>query len=371
MHRIGIDARLTYYRQGGISQMIYHLIEEMPHVDPHNRYVLLQSRKDERNLAVGANQRRARCWTPAHHRFERLALAVETLPQRLDLLHSTDFIPPLALGPFSPRSVITIHDLTFLHYPQFLTEESRRYYNAQIEAAVRRADHIITDSEATRQDVITMLNVPPQTITTVWLGLDSHFQPVEDPTPVLADYHLTEGYILFVGTFEPRKNLEGLLRAYRLLRAADPHSPALVIVGRRGWLADDIHQLSEDLELAAYIRWVEDAPYAHLPALYSGARLLCLPSFYEGFGFTPLEAMACGTPVVIADRASLPEVVGEAGLQVDPNSPEAIAEALHRLSTDDRLAAELRQAGLKRVKRFNWRETARRVFDIYQTVLEA
>src|SRR3990172_3127390 len=143
--RIGLDARLTYYAHGGISNYIRHLAPTLPALDPANEYVIFHSRKARESLPVPANARRADCRTPAHHRFERFALGVELLPHRLDLLHSLDFIPPH--GPF--RSVITIHDLTFLRYPQFLTAESRRYYNDQIHAAVQRADAILTDSDAT------------------------------------------------------------------------------------------------------------------------------------------------------------------------------------------------------------------------------
>jgi glycosyltransferase involved in cell wall biosynthesis len=368
MARIGIDARLTYYQQGGISQYIQYLIRELPHIDQTNRYLILHSRKDGRNLAEGANQRRAVCWTPAHHRLERLALAVEAFPRRLDLLHSPDFIPPYKVG---YRSVITIHDLTFLHYPDFLTAESRRYYNGQIEAAVACADHIMTDSEATRIDVIDLLGVPPDKVTTVLLGLSEHFKPASDEEieRVRRVHQLSHEYILFVGTFEPRKNLAGLLRAYAQLRTDLKDAPALVIAGRRGWLYEEIFALSEELKHGAHLAWVENVPFGDLPALYSGAQVLCLPSFYEGFGFPPLEAMACGTPAVVADRASLPEVVGEAGVLVDPDDPASIAEGLRRVLADSDYAERLRQRGFKQAARFNWRETAQRVLSIYQQVL--
>ncbi len=197
MARIGIDARLTYYQQGGISQYIQYLIRELPQIDQANQYLILHSRKDRRNLAEGANQQRVSCWTPAHHRIERLALAVEAAPRRLDLLHSPDFIPPYKVG---YRSVITIHDLTFLHYPDFLTAESRRYYNDQIEVAVRYADHIMTDSEATRADVIDLLGVAPDRVTTVLLGISEHFKPTSaaEIERVRVAHQLPAEYILFV-----------------------------------------------------------------------------------------------------------------------------------------------------------------------------
>jgi glycosyltransferase involved in cell wall biosynthesis len=367
MHRIGIDARLTYYRRGGITEYIEALIRELPALDSYNEYVILHSRKDGRNLAARSNQRRAAMWTPAHHRIERTALGIETLPLRLDLLHSPDFIPPR--GPH--RSVITIHDLNFLYYPKFLTAESRSYYNDQIDVAVKRADHIMTDSEATRQDVIEKLHVSPETVTTVLLGVSEHFCPASDAQieAFTAKHDLICGYILFVGTFEPRKNLAGLLRAYAQLRADMPDLPPLVIAGRRGWLDEEIYELAASLKLGSHLTWLEDVPYVDLSALYSGASVLCLPSFYEGFGFPPLEAMACGTPTVSADRASLPEVVGDAGLLIDPERPASIAAGLRRVLTDSALAADLSQRGLARARTFQWSSTARQVLDVYEKVL--
>jgi glycosyltransferase involved in cell wall biosynthesis len=369
MARIGIDARLTYYRHGGIAQYIHHLIDELPALDAANTYFILHQRKDRRNLAQAPNQRRVTCWTPSHHRFERLALAVEVFPLRLDLLHSPDFTPPYD-GRY--RSVITIHDLTFLHYPDFLTPESRRYYNDQIASAVARADHIMTDSEATRADVLDLLGVPAEKVTTVLLGIGERFRPA--PPDAIADlaarHDLPGEYILFVGTFEPRKNLEGLLRAYRQLRGEISGTPPLLVVGQRGWLYEGIFEQIRELGLAETVLWRENIAFEELPALYSGAQVLCLPSFYEGFGFPPLEAMACGTPAIVSDRASLPEVVGDAGLLVNPDDPASIADALRRVLTDDALAGDLRRRGLERAGLFNWRETAGRVLSVYRRVLE-
>lgn len=369
MARIGIDARLTYYRRGGITEYIEQLIRHLPDLDLANDYIILHSWKDRRDLATGARQRRALVWTPAHHRLERLALAIETLPHGLDLLHSPDFIPPLGLW---FRSVITIHDLTFLHYPEFLNSESRRYYNDQIAAAAARADHILTDSEATRTDVINLLRVPSEKVTTVWLGVSDHFHPAspEEIHRFTEQHNLSPGYILFVGTFEPRKNLSGLLRAYAQLCAEIPDVPRLVIAGSRGWLYTEIFALAQSLGLADTISWLENPSYADLPLLYSGAGVLCLPSFYEGFGFPPLEAMACGTPAVVADRASLPEVVGDAGLLVNPDDPSSIADALRRILADSALAGDLRRRGLERARAFSWAETARQTLSTYRGVLE-
>lgn len=369
MARIGIDARLTYYTQGGIAQYTQCLIRALAALEPPHEFLILHSRKDNRNLAVAPGQRRIRCWTPAHHRFERLTLALELAPCRLDLLHSPDFIPPLN-GRY--RSVITVHDLAFLRYPQFLTAAARRYYNGQIAAAVARADTIIAVSEATRADLLEMLRVPAEKVTVIPEAAGEQFRPVPpaEIAQLSKERGLPTGYILFVGTIEPRKNIGGLLRAYAYLRTLLPDAPPLVIVGGRGWLDEEIFALYEALNLQQWVIWYGPADPADLPALYSGAAVFCLPSFYEGFGLPPLEAMACGTPVVVSNRSALPEVVGEAGVLVNPDDVEEIAEALRRVLTDSALAADLRQRGLQRAALFSWGEVARRTLALYERTLE-
>ncbi len=367
--RIGIDARITYYVRGGISNYALHLLRALATLDAESDYIVLHSRKDHHPLRPGPNFRPVPCWTPPHHRLERWALGLEIARLRLDLLHSPDFIPP-ACG--YRCSVITVHDLNFLYYPQFLTAESRRHYNRQIGWAVHRADHILADSYATQADLITWLNVPPEKITTVHLAADPAFRPLpeEETRRAIAQYGLQPGYLLFVGTLEPRKNVPGLLHAYHSLLEQRVTTAPLVLVGRKGWLYDEIFQRVAALGLTGQVRFIHDASDADLPGLYNGAGVLVLPSYYEGFGLPALEALSCGTPVVVANRASLPEVVGEAGLLVDPDDPEALAQALARVLTDGALRARLRELGLAQATRFTWERTARETLTVYRTVLQ-
>ena len=366
--RIGIDARIAYYAQGGISSYVLHLLEALAAFDADTAYRVLYSRKDRRSALPRSNFRSVRCWTPSHHKLERWTLGVEIARLGLDLLHSPDFIPP-TFG--FQRSVITIHDLNFLYYPQFLTAESRRYYNHQIEWAVRRTAHILADSHATKSDLVTMLAVPPEKVTVVHLAADPTFRPLPEAEirRVSAQYGLKPGYLLFVGTLEPRKNVPGLLQSYRLLLNQRKSIAPLVLVGGKGWLHEEVFERVETLHLTGGVRFLHDVPDIDLPALYNGASLLVSPSFYEGFGLPALEAMACGTPVVAAERASLPEVVGDAGVLVNPDEPEAIAEGLAAVLGDPALWARLREAGLARAAQFTWEKTARETLAIYQKVL--
>jgi glycosyltransferase involved in cell wall biosynthesis len=364
--RIGLDVRLTYYTRGGIARYIRRLAHDLPALASGHAFTYLYRRGHAETFSPLA--RRVDCWTPAHHWLESVALSVEARPHRLDLLHSPDFIPPL-WG--YRRSVITVHDLTFLRRPEFLTDDSRRYYNGQIHTAVKLADAIAADSHATKADLVELLSVTPEKITVIHLGLDEafHVLPEETVTPTLARLGLSPGYLLFVGTFEPRKNVPGLFAGYFRLRKRLPDAPPLVLVGRRGWLFDATASLMRDLGLEQHVRFFEELPAADLPALYNGAGLFVLPSHYEGFGFPVLEAMGCGAPVVVSDRASLPEVGGDAALTVDPDDPDALAEALRQVLTDSALREAMRAKGLERVKQFTWQKTVQETLALYEQVL--
>ncbi len=365
MH-IGIDARLTYYRVGGISTYIRRLIQALETLDTDNEYTVFHSRKATDSLVTRFNH--VNLWTPAHHRIERLALTIELLRHRLDILHSPDFIPPMRGG---KRHVITVHDLTFIHYPQYLTADSRRYYNDQIAAAARHADHILVDSDSTRRDLMDILNVPDEKITVHMLGVDERFQPLPDDEleKCRTALDLPAEYILFVGTFEPRKNIRGLLDAYHALRQRLPDAPPLVLVGRKGWLFDETMARIHQIGLDKYIVWRDNVPDAQLPAVYNLAMTLVTPSFYEGFGLPALEAMACGTVPIVSDRSSLPEITGDVGHLIDPDDVTTLTDALEHVLTDSEWRKRMAQAGIERAKGFTWEKTARIVRDVYQQVM--
>ena len=364
--KIGLDVRLPYYTGGGIARYVRHMAADLPPLDPTLAFTHFYRRGHAETFSHGA--RRVDCWTPAHNRLERQAFSVEVWPHQLSLLHSPDFIPPA--GGYG-KSIITVHDLTFLRYPQFLTPDSRRYYNGQIRWAVGRASAISADSNATRDDLITLLDAPPEKITVIHLGLEPKYThlPAPDDAPRLQRLALAPGYILFVGTFEPRKNVAGLLEAYLRLRRRASDAPRLVLVGRQGWLFESTLRRLRELALEPYVTLLTELDEADLPALYRGAGLFVLLSHYEGFGFTVLEAMGSGVPVVIANRASLPEIAGDAALAVEPDDPDAAADAMLRALTDSGLRAQMSARGLARASHFTWDCTARATLALYHAVL--
>ena len=367
MAHIGIDARLTHYRVGGTSRYITALVSAFAQLQPSHDITLLQSRKASAPISQVFNS--AKLWTPPHHALERAALSIELSRHRLDLLHSPDFIAPLR---GARRHVITVHDLSFIHYPEYFTAESRRYYNGQIAASTQRADHILAVSEATKQDLMAILDLPADKITVQLHGVDPQFEPLSPSASLetIRSLGLPTCYFLFVGTLEPRKNLVGLARAYRDLKLELPDAPKLVLAGRPGWhyeqLMADVSAVGVDADMIIH-HGVGDC---HLPAVYNHAVALLMPSFYEGFGLPALEAMACGTAPIVSDVASLPEIVGDVGIMVDPHDTDTIAAAMKRALTDSDWREREARNALKRAAGFRWIDSARIALNSYDAVLK-
>lgn len=365
--RIGIDARLVFYHQAGIGQYILRLTNALAALDHENEYYLFHSRKDHTRLVQAPNFHRRALWTPSHHRVERFAMSAEMLPHSLDVFHSPDFIPPRVMR---APNVITVHDLAFLLYPRFLTPEAARYYG-QIDPASRSAAHIIAVSQSTKRDITRLLGVPEDKVSVIYEAAHSTSQPIdkhEAKEHVRAKYGVAGDFILFVSTIEPRKNLPTLLAAYSKLLDQYKSSARLVVAGSKGWLTEDVDAAVEKYKLADRVCFLGAVPTEELGYLYNAARVFALPSFYEGFGLPPLEAMASGTPVVVSNVSSLPEVVGDAGLLVDPNDVDAWAVALHRVLTDNELHAQMSDKGLKRAANFSWERAARETLNVYRKV---
>jgi glycosyltransferase involved in cell wall biosynthesis len=288
----------------------------------------------------------------------------------LDVLHSPDFIPPHRP---SCKSVITVHDLAFLLYPHFLTKESARYYG-HIDQAVRWTDHIIAVSENTKRDTVQHLGVPEDKISVVHEAANPIFQPIDRALAaqhVRDRYAIADRFVLFVSTIEPRKNVPTLLRALVQLLDCYKEDVHLVLAGGKGWLVEDVYALLDQYMMEGRVHLLGRVSSEDLLYLYNAAELLAHPAFYEGFGLPPLEAMACGLPVVVSNVASLPEVVGDAGLLVDPHDVDEITVSMWRVLNDEGLRREMRSKGLRQAARFSWERAARETLAIYQRAYQS
>lgn len=289
-------------------------------------------------------------------------------PKAATLYHQPNFL----LMPFSGPSVATIHDLSFINYPQFHPRERIRRLERLLPQTLQRGNHFITDSEFIRGEIIEKLGVSANKITAIHLGVDDTFQvrPREACMPILHHYRLASlSFLLAVGTLEPRKNITGLMQAYlRLPGRMRSHHP-LVIAGSPGWNQEQLPPGCAALVERGQIIFLGFIPPAHLPYIYSAAHAFVYPSFYEGFGLPPLEAMASGIPTLVSNRAALPEVTGGHAASFDPDDDSALDQALLSLLADEALRENLRAGGLARAKKFSWQRTANATVDVYRNIL--
>ncbi|PYS25951.1 MAG: glycosyltransferase family 1 protein [Acidobacteria bacterium] len=369
--RIAIDAHSVGTQLAGNETYATNLIESLAEIDRVNQYTLYVTRQS----AIG---RFANRWsnfkvrqTLPHTPLVRIpiTLSAELRKNPVDVLHVQYTAPPFAPCPL----VTTIHDLAFEHLPETFNRRSWMQLRLTVRRTARRAAHIITVSEYSRQDIIKTYGIAPERITVTPEAASPHFARVTSESElgrVCQTYGIRRDYVLSLCSIQPRKNLVRLIEAYSYLR--ESHSgaelPQLVLAGKKGWLESDIFRTANESPMAKDILFTGYVADADLPALYSGALCFVYPSYFEGFGLPVLEAMQCGTPVIVGNRTSLPEVVGDAGILIDPFNPKDIANAIARLVSNPSARDELRKLGIERAQRFNWLETARLTLQVYEQV---
>jgi glycosyltransferase involved in cell wall biosynthesis len=372
-HTLAIDYTPAYEQGGGIGRLTRELIAALARLDDDHAYrlfVMGAGRKPLPALPGDSFTWRgtritpkwwARVWGRA-----QLPLPVESITGRVDLYHATDFLLPPTLP--GTRTLLTVHDLSYVRVPDSANPSLRAYLDAVVPRSARRADHVLADSQATKDDLTALYGLPPEKITVILSGVDAHFRRVEDES-VRARYKLgSRPYIFAVGTVQPRKNYIRLMGALAKLRA-DGWDGMLVIAGGKGWLDDPIYRALDDLGLRDHVHLIGFADDADLPALYSLAAVTAFPSLYEGFGLPIIESMACGTPVVTSNVSSMPEAAGDASLLIDPLDVEALAGALARLLTDEALRADLIRKGYAQARRFTWERSALELLAVYRRLL--
>jgi glycosyltransferase involved in cell wall biosynthesis len=297
---------------------------------------------------------------------------VEQWTGRVDVFHETDFVlPPTRAG---TKTLLTVHDLSFVRVPESANPSLKAYLDAVVPRSARRADHILADSQTTKDDLMALYGIPADKTTVLLSGVNPRFEPslVSDEQRRLLRKKYGIGdvpFVLAVGTVQPRKNYERLIRAMAALPPALA-DVKLVIAGGKGWLDAPIYRTVDELNMRERVIFTGFLDDTLLPALYKLARCLAFPSLYEGFGLPILEAMACGTPVVTANVSSTAEVAGQATLLIDPLSVDQIRDALIALLTDEPLRGRLIAAGFAQAAQFTWSRAARQLRDIYARLLE-
>jgi len=356
------------YRSAGVHQYILHLLR---HLDDANEDLRFSALVGADALEPESDLRllRSRWRTGRPHArilWEQLVQPGALRRIEADLVHGPVFVGPL-LAPCPV--VVTIHDLSFIRFPHLFRTANRLYLTVMTRLSARRARRLIAVSEHAATEAVTLLGVPRERIDVVYHGVDPEFRPLpaDDVAAFRRRRQLPERFLLFVGTLEPRKNLERLIEAFSRVDADDTK---LVLVGGKGWLYEDLFEevealgLQEAVSFAGYVRSEE------LPFWYNAATALAYPSLYEGFGMPVTEAQACGTPVLTSNTSSLPEAAGDAALLVDPDDVEAIAGGLSRILRDDALREGLAARGLTHARAFDWSRTARRTTEVYRRALE-
>ncbi|HRQ38690.1 MAG TPA: glycosyltransferase family 1 protein [Chloroflexota bacterium] len=370
--RVGINAHLLSgeagYRRAGIHHYIAQVLRHLP-ADGGLEYVVFT--RHEADFLQRQGMTAVSTTWPTEKRAARIIWEQTAWPWQarrrgLHLLHSTAFVTPL----FSPcPAVITVYDLSFLHFPDRFPAGQRWYLTSQTRRSCHRARRVITISESGRQDVHRFFGVPLSQIDVVYPGVDGMYRPY--PVAEVNRFKAEKGYgryLLHVGTLQPRKNIPTLLEAFARLAEPDLH---LVLIGGKGWLYEEIFARVQALGLAERVHFTGYVPDDELPLWYNGAELLVLPSVYEGFGMPAIEAMACGAPVVAANSSSLPEAVGEAGLLFDPMNVDELVERLTAVCHDSQLSAKMRALGLAHAAQFSWERAGRETAVVYRLAITA
>ncbi len=357
--RVGINVALRGtgggYRQTGVSRYISELVAALPRA----------MAADDELAVLGAASRRLSQSAPSRIVWEQTVLPALAARRRLDVLHGpVNVVPFLGTVP----SVVTVHDLAFVRYPDHLTARRRAWLVAATRRSARSAARVIAVSRSTADDLCDWMNLPRERVSVVPLAPSPGVAPLtgEALDQFRLEQAITAPYVLAVGTLEPRKNLPTLLRAFARAAATIPHQ--LVLVGPQGWLSGELRRTIAEVDLGDRLRMTGFVSDAALGGWYSGADLFAFPSHYEGFGLPSIEAMRCGAPVLASSSSCFPEIVGDAGVLVSPDEVDAWADALISLLSDRSRLESMRQGGYARAERFTWSRTAAETYSVYRDV---
>ena len=366
--RIAIDARKL--RDFGIGTYLRNILMELSRLDRDTEYVVL-CRPDDMGSGdvLGQNFRMVPETAPTYSIAEQFKIPLSLAREGVRLVHEPHYVlPPL----IRCRSVVTIHDCIHLMFPQYLPNRLAYVYaRGSMWSAARKANKILTVSDASKRDILRFFNVAPEKVVVIHNAIDERFMSPADPERmdlVRQRYQLDHPFVLYVGNIKPHKNIERLIDAFGRARTQGPDNLKLIIIGDEISKYPGLRQSVHKHKLDKHVRFLGFQPMETLAAFYRLARVFVFPSLYEGFGLPPLEAMACGAPVVTSNVSSLPEVAGGAALLVDPYDEDAIAAGIVRAVTDEALRADLIARGRERARSFSWAQSVRRIHEIYMEV---
>ena len=367
--RIGIDVHSIGSQNGGNQTYYHELVRALAEAPRGHQFILYHTKRAVLSGIIDRdNMRLTRLWPS--HRLLRIPFTLPCLARRdrLDIFHAQYIVPPL----LNCRTVTTIHDIAYEHFPQYFPFHQRAWLKALVPLSARRADHIITVSEHSKRDLVETYGINEDKITVTYEGASSAFRPIDRRLAkkrLSEKYQITDKFILYVGRLQARKNIGRLVGAYnRLRKSGNEHK--LVLVGKADSLFQPVLSRIRELRLENDVLLRGYVPDEDLPYFYSAADVFVYPSVYEGFGLPVMESMACGTPVVTSLGSSLDELAGNAALLIDPLDEQSIAAALVRMLGDPQLAKRLAQDGLRRSQEFSFRNAARQTIDVYEQLAE-
>ncbi|MBI4744908.1 MAG: glycosyltransferase family 4 protein [Actinobacteria bacterium] len=364
--RIGIDGRMVLDKTTGIGQYTFNILKELAQIDKKNQYIIFSDDRLKEFVSDKDNFILEKTGTKVFSVSEQVVLPFLISKNKIDVFHTPSFAAPVFL-PCS--SIMTIHDLIHLNFPDLFSRKVRIYYEEVVKRAALRMKKIIAVSESSKKDIIKWLNLDPDKIVVIYNGVSRIYHPTEDENTlnsVKNKFGISKRFILFVGNRKPHKNILRLIEAFKILKNKVDCS-LLIITDNDSRFTEPEEKVLE-LDLSNDVIISGPVENEELPLLYSAADVFILPSLCEGFGLPALEAMSCGTPVVASETSSLPEVIGSAGILIDPYDVNSIADALEKILEDDVLRKEMIKRGYSQAAKFNWRDTAGKTLEVYENV---